>query len=61
MYDSIDNVITAYGMLKIEQKHRFILKTSPLSGNNADPDRTPCSSASDPGLHCVLRRVCPST
>ena len=27
--------------------------------NNVDPDRTPHSAVSDPGLHCLLRTVCP--
>ena len=27
--------------------------------NNADPDQTPRSAASDLGLHCLVRPVCP--
>ena len=29
--------------------------------NNVDPDQTPRSAASDLGLHCLLRHVCPNT
>ena len=29
--------------------------------NNVEPDRTPQNAASDTGLHCLLRSVCPNT
>ena len=29
--------------------------------NNVDTDQTPRSAASDLGLHCLLRPVCPNT
>ena len=29
--------------------------------NSVDPDQTFCSAASDLGLHCLLRPVCPNT
>ena len=28
--------------------------------NSVDPDQTPRSAASDLGLHCLLRSVCPN-
>ena len=29
--------------------------------NSIDPDQTPQNAASDQGLHCLLRPVCPNT
>ena len=32
-----------------------------MYGNSVDPDQTPRSAASDLGLHCMLRPICPNT
>ena len=32
-----------------------------MVANSADPDQTPQNAASDLGLHCLLRPVCPNT
>ena len=31
----------------------YFIKIPALDANSADPDQTPCSSASDLGLHCL--------
>ena len=31
----------------------MFVEISELNANNADPDKTPCSVASDLGLHCL--------
>ena len=33
------------------------LETADWMANSVDPDQTPCSAASVPGLHCLLRPV----
>ena len=35
-------------------------KTAGFAANRVDPDQTPHSVASDLGLNCLLRLVCPS-
>ena len=35
-------------------------KTARLVANNVDPDQTPHYAASDLGLHCLPRPVCPN-
>ena len=37
------------------------LKTAEWVENSVDPDQMPHSVASDLGLHCLLRSVCPTT
>ena len=39
----------------------WLSKNAGLMENSADPDQTPRSAASDLGLHCLLRHVCPNT
>ena len=38
-----------------------VCKIAGLVANSVDPDQTPRSAASDLGLHCLLRPVCPNT
>ena len=39
----------------------MILKIAGWAANSVDPDQTPRSAASDLGLHCMHRPVCPKT
>ena len=52
-------------VLKFKKKSLFYyllkrLQQCWMSGNRVDPDQLPHSVASDVGLHCLLRHVCPN-
>ena len=38
----------------------YVCKITGWVANRVDPDQTPRSAASDQGLHCLLRPVCPN-
>ena len=37
-----------------------VLKTAGQVANSVDPDQMPHSVASDQGLHCLLKPICPN-
>ena len=49
--------IPAYGLVL---RKSYVYNIAGRVANCVDPDQTPRSAASDQGLHCLLRHICPS-
>ena len=51
-------------MINVKKVHFLPVEVSKIVGwvaHSVDPDQTPHSAASDLGLHCLLRLICPNT
>ena len=56
----IAKLVVKFGKIQLHYQLMY-LKAARRVANNADPDQMPHSVASDLGLHCLLRPVCPNT